>query len=128
MRILSGIDIVDNSKIKKLIDKSVNSLTDIFSDREIRYCKANRYPEQSFGVRFAAKEAIIKAVDSGILKCSLSEIEILNTHSGKPVVNLKDKRLVDRISRLLKTKNFDINVSLSHEKDYSIAQVIIYPS
>lgn len=126
MIILSGVDIVNNNRIKKLIERTPNAINDIFSLKEIEYCSNKRFSEQSFGVRFAAKEAIIKATDSHILEYELHEIETLNTESGKPVMNIINNRLINKIKTLLKKEHFTINISLSHEKEYSIAQIIIY--
>jgi holo-[acyl-carrier protein] synthase len=126
MVLLSGIDIVDNRRIKKLIERSPQALSDIFSSKEIEYCNNKKYPENSFAARFAAKEAIIKATHSGIFDYELHLIETVNLESGQPVMNLYSEKLKDKIRQLLKKNEYTINISLSHEKDYSIAQAIIY--
>ena len=124
--ILSGIDIVNNNRIKKLIERSPHALNDIFSLKEIEYCSKKRFSEQSFGARFAVKEAILKATDSGIFSFELFEIETINSNTGKPLINIYSKSLIQKIKNLLNKDKFIINVSLSHEKEYSIAQVLIY--
>lgn len=126
LKILSGIDIVNNSRIKRLIERLPNAVNDIFSDKEIEYCNKKKHFEQSFGARFAVKEAILKATDSHIFAYKLYEIETINLESGKPVVNIISNKLLDKIKVLLNKEDFTINVSMSHEKDFSIAQVIIY--
>ena len=126
MKILSGIDIVSNLKIKKMMKRTPNSLKDIFSGKEIEYCTGKRYPEQSFAARFAAKEAILKAIGSSITKFDLNEIEIVVSVSGKPAVRINCDALKNEIARRIGSKDFTINVSLAHEKDISIAQAIIY--
>ncbi len=124
--ILSGIDIVNNHRIKKLITRSPHTINEIFSKREIEYCQKRKFPEQSFGARFAVKEALLKASDSDILEYDLSKIEIINTDSRKPILIIHIDRLNEKIKKLLNKEIFKINISLSHERDFSIAQVIIY--
>lgn len=126
MVILSGIDIVENERIKKLIEKVPSSINDIFSKIELEYCQAKVYPYQSFAARFAAKEALLKATDSHILRYNLSKIEVSNKNSGKPILTLQSEELTKKIQSLLGKQDFSINISLSHEKEYSIAEVIIY--
>ena len=126
LKILSGVDIVNNSRIKRLIERSPQAVNDIFSKNEIQYCNKKKHFEQSYGARFAVKEAILKATDSHIFAYKLYEIETINLDSGKPVVNIISKKLLEKIKALLNKEDITINVSLSHEKDYSIAQVIIY--
>lgn len=124
--ILSGIDIVNNHRIKKLITRSPHTINEIFSKKEIEYCQKRKFPEQSFGARFAVKEALLKASDSDILEYDLSKIEIINTDSRKPILIIHIDRLNEKIKKLLNKEIFKINISLSHERDFSIAQVIIY--
>ena len=126
LKLLTGIDIVKNLRIRKLIDRSPEAIADIFSEREIAYCNRKKFSEQSFGVRFAVKEAIIKATDSDILQYELNQIETVNTDSGKPQVKISNDKLIKKIQNLLGKDNYSINVTVSHEKEFSIAMVIIY--
>jgi holo-[acyl-carrier protein] synthase len=126
MKLLSGIDIVNNQRIKKLLERSPDAVFDIFSKKEIEYCNKKKHYEQSFGARFAVKEAVLKATDSGIFEFKLYEIETTNLESGKPVIHIHSAKLIKKIKEKLEKEEYDINVSLSHEKDYSIAHVIIY--
>ena len=124
--ILSGIDIVKNQRIRNLIEKSPKAVNDIFSQKEIDHCMKKKFYEQSLGARFAVKEAILKATDSHIFEFKLSDIETINLKSGKPHINIYSDKLDLKIKNKLNKDNYTINVSMSHEKEYSIAQVIIY--
>ena len=124
--ILSGIDIVKNQRIKKLIERSPKSLNDIFSKKEIDHCMKKKFYEQSLGARFAVKEAVLKATDSHIFEFKLSDIETVNSKTGKPKINIYSDKLDLKIKNILKKDNYTINISMSHEKEYSVAQVIIY--
>jgi len=124
--ILSGIDLVKNSRIKRLIERSPNAVFDIFSQKEIDYCSKKKFPEQSYAARFAVKEAVLKATNSGIFDFVLSKIETVNLESGKPIINILSKKLHNKIVNLLNKKKYNITVSISHEKEFSVSNVIIY--
>ncbi len=116
MKILgTGIDIIETKRIKKVITGNKAFLKRVFTAREIAYCegKANKY--QHYAVRFAAKEAIWKALGSkGI---ALIDISIKNLDNGKPETVLNGK-----LQKLAK----NISVSLSHCQEYAVAQAIYY--
>ena len=121
-----GIDIVENLRIRKTLDKYGDNFKNrCFSKIEIKKCE-NRIDEvNSFSKRFAAKEACAKALGTGISKgIGWKDIEITNNKYGKPSIKLYNKAL-DRLNKISKF-NYKIDVSLSDEKKYSIANVIIY--
>lgn len=122
MIIGTGVDIVKNSRIKALIKKYEDHfLKKIYTKAEIIYCKNKKEAAASFAARFAAKEAALKALGTGMRNNSWQEIEVLNSELGKPELLLSGKTL--KRANKLKVKN--IFLSISHEKDYSIAQVIM---
>lgn len=108
-----GIDIIETKRIKKLI-KNKKFLNRVFSDEEIKYCESKKNKEQHYSARFAAKEAVWKAL-AGKYSIPLKNIIIKNIQNGKPEVILKDKRL----------SKLKIEVSLSHTKEYAVAVAII---
>ncbi len=89
----------------------------VFTAQEIKYCLSKRNPYPHFAVRFAAKEALIKALPSSI-KLSLNQIEVSNNQKGKPHVKLIKKDFLFDAE--------DIRISLSHSKDLAIAFVIVF--
>lgn len=108
-----GIDIEDISRFK---NKSEAFLNRIFTKKELDYCFKNKNCASHLAARFCAKEAVIKALSKfSKTKLSYNQIEILNNEDKSPSVNL----LVDDF------KNLEILVSLSHEKDKAIAQIMI---
>lgn len=124
MGVLCGIDIIEVERIKKSIDKLGQAFTSrIFTSSEIACCeakKAARY--KSYAARFAAKEAVLKALGTGLAHgLCWRDIEILNDSSGKPYVELKGKGL--QIYEALGA--VDISVSLSHSDNYAIASVVV---
>ncbi len=124
--LLSGIDLVDNSKFKKMCDKNPQNLLEIFTADEISYCNSKAFPYQSFGARFAAKESVLKAIDADVWDYDLKDIQVVKKESGKPEIRINDIAISDKIKKLLSKDSFTISLSVSHEKGYSIAQVIIY--
>ena len=119
-----GVDIIQNSRIKKAI-KNKSFVNRIFTKSEILSSKIRNYKTNYFAKRFAAKEAFIKSIGIGIRKgINFKDIYVINDKSGKPNIKFSNK-VNNLIIKKFKTRNFDIFLSLSDEKNYSIAFVII---
>jgi len=109
----TGIDIIEISRIKEMMERD-NRLRDrVFTGNEIRYCEKKRKKYHHYAVRFAAKEAVWKALGRGGV--GLKNIEIRNDLNGKPEVYIRGKRVYS--PRIL--------VSLSHSRDYAVAQAVV---
>ena len=125
MKILGvGTDIVEVSRINKLI-KNISFIQRIFTKSEILNSKKTNLKANYFSKRFAAKEALMKAVGTGFTKSvNFKDISVVNDKFGKPNIKYNDnvKKLI--ISRY-KIKSFNLFLSLSDEKNHSIAYVII---
>jgi len=119
-----GTDIVDNSRIKKLYYKNKRFKKKIFSANEIKYCESKLDKIASYTKRFAAKEAFTKALGVGISQgISFNEISINNNKNGAPFIILLGK--TKTIAKKIMKKNNKIYLSLSDEKKYSLAMVVI---
>ena len=119
-----GVDIIQNSRIKKAI-KNKSFVNRIFTKSEILSSKIKNYKTNYFAKRFAAKEAFIKSIGTGIRKgINFKDIYVINDKSGKPNIKFSNK-VNNLIIKKFKTINFDIFLSLSDEKNYSIAFVVI---
>src|ERR1700681_1665458 len=109
-----GVDIVE---IKRLAQQAQNPrfLKRVFTTGEIAYCRARRHAAQHFAVRFAAKEAVWKAV--GNPRLLHRDIQVWNRADGKPEVRFptKFKKLTPWVS-----------ISLSHGRDYAVAMAIFH--
>ena len=125
MKILGiGVDIIKNDRIKRSI-KNKNFLLRLFTLLEIKNSKNIKNKASYYAKKFAAKEAFSKALGTGFREgLNFKDIEILNDNLGKPYyrVNQKLKKL---ILKNQKVKNFDIFLSVSDEKHYSIAFTMI---
>ena len=121
MKILGiGVDIIDNKRIKLSIKKK-DFIQKIFSQNEIKFSKKIKQKTNYFAKRYAAKEALSKALGTGFRKnLSFKDIEILNNKIGKPYY-FKSKKIDDLISKRFKIKRYNLFLSISDEKDYSIA-------
>ena len=110
-----GVDIVAINRIESILnsDKGIRFLNKIFSQKEIAESKEKGDKSQYFSGRFAAKEAIKKALSSydESANQSFKSIEILNSKSGKPYV--------------LTESDQDINISISHDRNYAVAFCVI---
>lgn len=117
MRIAVGTDIIEINRIKKSIERQKNKfLEKVYTDNEIKYCYShgnNMY--QHFAARFAAKEAAFKAISKIKNESTVDwkNFEVLNDKDGRPILDVK------------KYEFNDIDISLSHCKEYAIAIVTI---
>ncbi len=125
MKILGiGIDIIKNNRIQNLINNK-RFITRTFSKKEIELSKKKSNKVNYFAKRFAGKEAFAKSIGTGIRSnLNFNEIEILNDRLGKPFF-LKSKKIDNIISKQFKVKKYDLFLSITDEKDYSIAFTII---
>ena len=119
-----GIDIIDNDRIKSLL-KNNSFINRTFSKKEISVSKRILNKTNFFSKRFAAKEAFSKALGTGFRNnLNFNDIEIVNDKLGKPyyLINNKIKQI---IKKKKKVNNFKLFLSISDEKDYSVAFIII---
>jgi len=125
MKILGiGIDIVENKRLSKLV-KNKSFLSRLFTLVEIKNSRLIKDKSIYFSKKFAAKESFAKALGTGFRRgLNFKDIEILNDNLGKPYFRLNN-RTKKTISKKLKVKNFNIFLSISDEKEYSIAFTII---
>jgi holo-[acyl-carrier protein] synthase len=115
-----GTDMIEVERVKNGLTKP-EFKTKVFSPREIEYCDTDKMNE-SYAVRYAAKEAFFKALGTGWTgNMLLSEVEILNDESGKPEIHLSGNTLTYFESK----GGGKIHVSLSHLKEMAIAFVVI---
>ena len=121
-----GVDIIDNRRIKKTIDRFGNKFIEkCFSSNEIKESNPRKNSVNYFAKRYAAKEACAKALGTGFTKGIVwKDIEIMNDMNGKPYINLYNNAL--RRLKEISNKECNILLSLSDEKNYSIANVSIF--
>lgn len=114
-----GNDIIEVERVESSIQKLGESfLNRVFTPAEIEYCESkNKMKYQHYAARFAGKEAIFKAISEFLENkygIGWKDIEILNDNKGKPFVSFKKKEF----------SNIEVDLSLSHLKEYAIATAI----
>ena len=118
-----GIDLIQNSRIKKLINNK-KFLERIYSPREILISMKFKDKINFYAKRFAAKEAFVKSIGSGFRKnLNFNDVSIINNKHGKPSFLITNKLKII-IKKKFKIKSFNFLLSISDEKNYSIAIVI----
>tara|TARA_B100000767_G_C19721087_1_gene517306 strand:+ start:47 stop:439 length:393 start_codon:yes stop_codon:yes gene_type:complete len=125
MKILGvGVDLVKNNRIKTLI-KNKAFILRTYGKNEIKFAKNILNKSNYFSKRFAAKEAFAKALGTGFRNnLNFKDIEILNDKLGKPYY-LKSDKINSIVNKIFKTKKYNLFLSISDEKDYSVAFTIV---
>lgn len=115
-----GTDIIEIDRISRAIDNTPMFLEKIFTKREIEQLTRSKLRVESVAGNFAAKEAVSKALGTGVRGFNFKDIEVLRDELGKPVVEVSDK-----IKELIKVNNYLFNVSISHNRTCAIAFVVL---
>ena len=125
MKVLGiGVDIIHNKRFKLLSKKKI-FIKRIYGKNEIKFSKNIKNKLNYFAKRFAAKEAFVKAIGTGFRHdINFNDIEINNHKNGKPYI-LLSKKLKNFLKKKFKIQKYKVHLSLSDEKDYSVAFVII---
>ena len=118
MKVACGTDIIEIDRIKKSIEKYEEKFKEnLYTEKEIEYCESRKIQKyQHYAARFAAKEAIFKAISKMLPKeYSLKDFEIINDENGRPEVVLR--------TEIKEIENIDI--SISHCREYAMAMVVV---
>ncbi|MHC2994322.1 MAG: holo-ACP synthase [Candidatus Atribacteria bacterium] len=117
-----GIDLVSIKRIENIVRRwGDNLICRIFTPLEQEYCekKGNKY--QSYAGKFAAKEALLKALGLGLRGVNWREIEVINDNLGQPIIKISG-----RLKEITSNKKVDIYfLTISHTKEYALAEVIL---
>ena len=117
-----GIDMIEVSRIAKQLSEDERFTHRVFTEGEIEYCEGKRHAAEHYAARFAAKEALLKALGTGLRgPMKWTDMEVLKDDVGRPEIRVSGH------VRELAEKNgpFCIHVSLTHIKDMASAVIII---
>ena len=117
-----GNDIIEIERIEKAISKE-SFKNKVYTQRELENIEKRGDRVETYAGIFSAKEAISKAIGTGVREFSLTDLEILNDDLGKPYVVVSEK-----LDKILKTKkeDYQIEISISHSRKYATAMAIIF--
>ncbi len=120
-----GTDIVNVNRIKSAINKNKQSFKKrIYTNFEIKTCERRKNKLECFAKRFAAKEAFFKAIGTNN-RLQFNEIEVKNNSVGAPKIVLKGLSQKN-LKKIFKNQKFKIHLSLSDDKPWAVASVIIF--
>ena len=116
-----GNDIIEIERVEKAISKE-GFIAKVYTQREIENIVKRGNRAETYAGIFSAKEAISKAIGTGVREFALTDLEILNDDLGKPYVIVSDK-----LNKIIQSKkeNYQIEIAISHSKKYATAIAII---
>ena len=117
-----GNDIIEIERVEKAILKE-GFKNKVYTQKELENIEKRGNRTETYAGIFSAKEAISKAIGTGVREFSLADLEILNNDLGKPYVVVSEK-----LDKILKNKkeDYQIEISISHSKKYATAMAIIF--
>lgn len=116
-----GVDIIEIYRIKKSLERRETFLTKLFTKNEIEYFESKKFRPEFVAGKFAAKEAVAKALGTGFREFDFKDIEIEHNALGKPLVTLRGK------AKLIAERNgdYNIHISISHSETNAIAYAVL---
>ena len=123
MTVLPGIDLVETERIARVLERQGGAfLKRVFTDAERAYCDSQAHAAASYGARWAAKEAVAKALGTGIgAGASLVEIEVVRAANGQPLIQLHGAAA----ATAAKMGVVEVRVSLTHTEHYAAAFAVV---
>ena len=115
-----GVDIVRTERFRHWLEDR-KKLNRFFHSREIEWCLSQHDGAASLAVRYAAREAFAKALGTGLRNLSFSDVWVNRDEQGKPFLCLSDRAM----KALENSGASNTHISLSHERDYAVALVVI---
>lgn len=116
-----GVDLVDVDRLSRLLASDPTIEQQLFTPAEVGYCAGKRRRDEHLAARFAAKEAVLKALGTGLgAGIGWTDVEVQNSYTGKPSVRLGGGagRRAERIGVV------DLDISLSHLDRFAIAEAV----
>ncbi|MEO3973670.1 holo-ACP synthase [Streptomyces sp. CAU 1734] len=122
-RLAVGVDLVQVSRVRRLLADNSMAEQEIFTGREREYCAGKRDRHAHLAARFAAKEAVLKALGTGLGPGTRwTDVEVVNTPLGRPRIRLRGGA-AERAGRSGASR---IEISLSHSGEYAMAQAVMF--
>lgn len=119
-----GVDIVEIARMKRILERSPSFRMRVFTEEERAYCDATANPEAHYATRFAAREAVVKALGTGFFHegVSWNDIQVKRTSKGRPYVVLRGA--AKRVAERLGVRELPISLSYTHTEAVACAMAI----
>lgn len=118
-----GVDIVEIARMKKIIERTPSFVEKVYSAAERAYCESHAHPEVHYATRFAAKEAVLKALGTGFSEgIGCLDIEVRRTNKGRPYVVLTGR--AREVAREQGVREIPISLSFTHTDAVACAMAI----
>jgi holo-[acyl-carrier protein] synthase len=121
-----GVDIVEIERFKNTLQKHPRVLNRLFTPKEQQYCLSRKISYRHFAVRFATKEAVLKAFGTGRRGVGWKDVEVVRMESGSPQIELHNSAL-DLINAK-GIKEVKVSLSFSHNSAIAMAVAVHHPS
>jgi holo-[acyl-carrier protein] synthase len=117
-----GVDVCEVRRMARELAREDHGFRDqVFTPHEIAYCESRRYPARHYAARFAAKEAVAKALDAEPDTGSFREVEVRIVPGGRRRIVLHDRMIALARRRRVRT----LHLSLSHDTTHALAHVVL---
>lgn len=118
-----GVDIVEIERMRRILEKTPSFARKVFSQAEQDYCNAKANPATHYALRFAAKEAVVKALGTGFTDgIWVRDIEVVRTKSGRPVVKLSGRAL--EVAQAQGVREMTLSLSYTHTDAVACAMAV----
>ena len=118
-----GVDIVEIARMKAILERTPSFARKVYSEEERAYCEGKALPEVHFATRFAAKEAVVKALGTGFSEgIGVRDVEVRRTSKGKPYVVLSGR--AKEVARRLGVRELPLSLSYTHTEAVACALAI----
>lgn len=120
-----GVDIIEIERVEQAIQKNKNFINKLFTEEEINYFNNRNMNSEVIAGNFAAKEAVSKALGTGIRGFSFKDIEVLRNKLGKPEVTLHNGAKLIGSKLVRNNSSLRIHLSISHNNSSAIAYAVL---
>jgi len=118
-----GVDVVDVDRMKFALERTPKIRQRLFTEAEIAYCEKFRFAERHYAGRWAAKEAVTKALGCGLIQWN--GVEVIRRRGQAPTVRIFGK--IERFAALVGVREEELHISITHSELSAVAVCIVRP-
>lgn len=118
-----GVDVVEIARMERILERTPSFAVKVFSEEERAYCDATAHPATHYATRFAAKEAVVKALGTGFSQgIAVRDIEVRRNPKGRPCVRLSGR--AQEVAREMGVREIPVSLSFTHSEAVACAMAI----